>query len=57
MEIKRGRPRKRVTEKRAVKIRIGVTPLEYGLLKKAAMERNVTISDLIREYLSDFLSP
>lgn len=57
MEIKRGRPKKRVIEKRTVKIRIGVTPLEYGLLKRTAKERNVTISDLIRGYLSDFLSP
>lgn len=55
MEIKRGRPKKKAIEKRAVKIRVGVTPLEYGLLKNAAKERNITISELIHRYLSEFL--
>ena len=54
-ETKRGRPKKKAIEKRAVKIRVGVTPLEYGLLKNAAKERNITISELIHRYLSEFL--
>lgn len=54
-EIKRGRPKKKAIEKRAVKIRVGVTPLEYGLLKNAAKEQNTTVSDLIRGYLNEFL--
>lgn len=55
METKRGRPKKKAIEKRAVKIRMGVTPLEYSLLKSAAKEKNITVSDLIRGYLDDFL--
>ena len=54
-EIKRGRPKKKAIEKRAIKIRVGVTPLEYSLLKNAAKEKNITVSDLIRRYLDEFL--
>ena len=51
---KRGRPKKRTVEKRELKVRIGVTPLEYGLLKNAAKEQNTSVSELIRGYLDEF---
>ena len=54
---KRGRPKKNVTEKRIIKVKIGVTPLEYGLLKSAAEAKNSTVSDLIRGYLDEFFTP
>ncbi len=52
---KRGRPSKKVVEKKSQVILLRVTPLEYGLLKNAAKAKNVPVTKLIRGYLSDFL--
>ena len=55
MITKRGRPNKKVVEKKSHVILFRVTPLEYGLLKNAAKAKNIPVTKLIREYLSEFL--
>lgn len=59
MVTKRGRPKKRATEQRALRLTLRLTPIEYGRIKTAAKNKNMTMVKFIREciktYLDEFL--
>jgi len=54
-ETKRGRPKKKVFEKRVQQFTLRLKPIEYGRLRMAARERNMTMAKFIRLCLSEYL--